>query len=100
MHTLLLFNNSISDQLFTLFELVTGRSSIGYAKGQEWRDRKQWIHGSLKGPILESYLPTFIKVNVRCILTVFTGSNLMCCEVKNVLVVLYVKEQCNVEKQA
>ena len=70
MHTLLLFNNLISEQLFTLFELVMGRS-IGFAKGQEWRDRKQWTYGSLKGPILESYLPTFIKVNVRCILTVF-----------------------------
>ena len=71
MHTLLLFNNLISDQLFKLFELVMGRSSIGYAKEQEWRDRKQWFYGSLKGPSLESYLPTFIKVNVRCILTVF-----------------------------
>ena len=71
MHTLLLFNNLISGQLFKLFELVMGRSSIGYANGQEWRDRKQWFYGSLKGPILESYLPIFIKVNVRCILTVF-----------------------------
>ena len=48
-----------------------GSSNIGSAKGQEWKDRKQWIYGSLTGSNLESYTPTFTKVNVSCILTVF-----------------------------
>ena len=77
-----------------------GPSGIDFANGQDWKNRREWIYDSLKGPNLESYIPTFTKVNVRCILTVFIGSNLLCCKVKNIIVVLYIKEQCNIEKQA
>ena len=54
-----------SEQLFSLFEPITGPLSIMYANGQEWEDRRKWIYDSLKGPVLESYIPIFIKVNVR-----------------------------------
>ena len=47
-----------------LFEPVTGPLSIMYANGQEWEDRRKWIYDSLKGPILESYVPIFTKVNI------------------------------------
>ena len=84
LRTIILF----SEQLFTLFEPVIGPSSIVYANGQEWKDRKQWIYDSLKGKILESYIPTFIKVIVWCTVywLLFIGSNLVCCKVKNIIV--------------
>ena len=59
-HFVILF----SEQLFLLFEPITGPLSIVYANGQEWEDRRKWLHDSLKGPILESYIPIFTKVNI------------------------------------
>lgn len=53
----------ISEQLVPLFEPITGPLSIVYANGQEWEDRRKWLYESLKGTILESYIPIFTKVH-------------------------------------
>ena len=68
---------------------MIGAASITYTSGQAWKDRRQRFYDPLKGPILESYIPTFIKVNVRCILIIILSSKLVCCKVKTIIVVLY-----------
>lgn len=53
-----------------LFEPVTGPETIGYTNGEEWEGRRKWVYDPLKGTPLESYMPTFVKVN--CVLIVFS----------------------------
>ena len=61
-YTLNNYTAKLTELLFTLFEPLVGPSSIQYANGQEWEDRRKWLYESLKGPFLEGYVSHFVKV--------------------------------------
>ena len=50
----------ITELLFTLIEPLVGPSSIQFANGQDWEDRRKWLYDSFKGPHLESYVSHFV----------------------------------------
>ena len=54
----------IAELLFTIFEPLIGASSIEYANGEDWEDRRKWLYESLKGSCLESYISHFVEVVV------------------------------------
>ena len=45
-----------------MFEPLIGASSIQYANGEDWEDRRKWLYESLKGSYLESYISHFVEV--------------------------------------
>ena len=53
----------ILELLFTLFEPMIGPSSIQYANGLDWEERRKWLYPTLRGKSLEDYIPIFIKVD-------------------------------------
>ncbi|XP_065889639.1 cytochrome P450 20A1-like isoform X3 [Dysidea avara] len=44
------------------FEALLTADSIEFANGQDWEDRRKWLHESLKGTFLEGYVPIFVKI--------------------------------------
>ena len=61
----------IIELLFTMLEPLIGASSIQFANGEDWENRRKWLYESLKGSYLESYISYFVQVleygNVPCV---------------------------------
>ena len=57
-----LYECYVAELLFSLFEPLIGASSIQYANGEDWEDRRKWLYESLRGSCLESYISHFVKV--------------------------------------
>ena len=48
--------------LFKGFEPLATSSSIQFANGSDWEDRRKCLYSTLKGEDLESYFPFFVQI--------------------------------------
>ncbi len=54
--------------LYTLFEPLIGESSIQYANGLDWEERRKALYPTLRDECLEGYIPCFIRVRTPVVL--------------------------------
>ena len=48
--------------LFALMEPLIGSSSIQYANGADWEERRKALYHTLRGEYLDNYYPTFLQI--------------------------------------